>query len=125
MILIDKILKNIFNKDKKAEYINLIVGNIHKEDLFYIEENIILPEYNHLKTPIDILSYLEELKNPHKISNEMIINFMDLDRKRNFALDSLKYANWKGKYCKPKTLFDYYVTFDMLDGDQLKMVSIF
>lgn len=125
MILIDKLLSNILNKDKKAELINLIVDNIHKVDLFYIEESIILPKYKDLKTPESVSGFLEDLRNPRKISNGMIIDFMDLDRRRNFALDSLNYANKRGKFCNPKPLFDYYVTFDMLDEDQLKWYFYF
>ncbi|MCG3086356.1 TerB N-terminal domain-containing protein [Sporosarcina cyprini] len=88
---------------------------------FYIEDNIILPEYKHIQTPKDILESINEIRNLKKKTHSENGVFMELTFSHsNFVKDSLLFAKEKGQECPEIPLHAYWTTFDQLNTKQRK-----
>lgn len=84
---------------------------------FYNEEDIILPEYSHLKASNDILSHLKHRDEYYKDSNFKVTI---LTRESEFIEDSLKYSNEIGVKTKEIPFQSYWPTFRDLNERQLR-----
>jgi len=81
--------------------------------------NIILPQFAHLKTPQFILDSLQELCNP-ETHDGITIEFSMSTYDTEFIKESLKKASMVGAPCEPQPLMTYYTTFRDLNRNQEK-----
>lgn len=90
------------------------------KEKFYKEEDIILPEYAHLETPLYIRKEIEELKNSLKAkkSSSPTIEITFSTRETEFMKDSIKYADMKLRKADFVPLKVYWTTFRDLDERQ-------
>lgn len=90
------------------------------KEKFYKEEDIILPEYAHLETPLYIRKEIEELKNSVKAkkSSSPAIEITFSTRETEFMKDSIKYADMKLNKADFVPLRVYWTTFRDLDERQ-------
>ncbi|MHB8125241.1 MAG: TerB N-terminal domain-containing protein [Desulfitobacteriaceae bacterium] len=114
--MIEKLLNMFdkFNLKRATELVN--DRTLHpSEDLFYSMETMILPEYQHVKTPLSVKEFLENIKG---------MSLRDTDFPRNifkFCKDSLAYSRrheTQEKPVKPVFLNSYESLFDTLDKAQ-------
>ncbi|HPT77017.1 MAG TPA: TerB N-terminal domain-containing protein [Defluviitaleaceae bacterium] len=93
-----------------------------EEKKFYKEEDIILPEYAHLKTPIHIRKDIEKLRNSvnAKKTNSPAIEINVFTRDTEFMKDSIRYADMVVRNADFVPLEVYWTTFRDLDERQKK-----
>lgn len=91
---------------------------------FYDESALILPEYNHLRTPQKItlaLHALEKLSQKnYEVDNGLTITYEFNTNSSGLLRDSFKYANISGKKCPHVPLQAYYTTYSHLNTQQRK-----
>jgi hypothetical protein len=115
--MIDKIL-NMFDKFNLKRATELLNNRtVHPSgDLFYPMETMILPEYQHVKTPQQVKVFLEKIK-------VMPLQSMDYPRYiSKFCKDSLAYSRQQTRQekLKPVYLKSYEALFDSLDKAQME-----
>lgn len=91
--------------------------------VFYRVEDIILPEYEHLKTPKHISDELNRIKSPKKTTSrhdgfEITISYGHHDEE--FVKDSMKNAVARGTLTKEIPFQSYWPTFSNLDKPRLR-----
>ena len=91
--------------------------------VFYRTEDIILPEYEHLKTPKHISDELNRIKSPKKTTSrhdgfEITISYGHHDEE--FVKDSMKNAVARGTLTKEIPFQSYWPTFSNLDKPRLR-----
>lgn len=119
---------------KKAEVTNRVVraktkdnkkdrfGFVKDTFQFYNENEIILPQYSHLKAPRDILEHLHQEDKGKTIKSQsgISINIAMSNHNGDFTSDSLKFAQSRGSETKEIPFQSYWPTFKSLDKRQLK-----
>ncbi|OLN32447.1 TerB N-terminal domain-containing protein [Desulfosporosinus metallidurans] len=114
--MIDKLLNMLdkFNIKRASELVNNKTS-YPSGDLFYPMEALILPEYKHVKTPLQVKEFLEDIKGmPLRGADFPRANLM-------FCKDSLAYSRrqeTQGKPVKPVFLKIYEQSFGTLDKAQ-------
>lgn len=102
-----------------------IGGNNKARKLLYNEENIILPEFAHLKTPSHIKKEVAKLVKDEdastRVGTGISISFKveGLDNTQ-FAKDSFRYKDQPGVETEFVPLHEYWTTFESLDKSQKK-----
>ncbi|TGE31555.1 TerB N-terminal domain-containing protein [Desulfosporosinus sp. Sb-LF] len=116
--MIDKLLDTLerFNLKRASELINNKTSHPHPAgDLFYDTETLILPEYQHVKTPLPVKEFLEDIKG-------MTLGCADFPRDNlKFCQDSLAYSRQQktqGKPVKPVFIRIHEILFEALNNAQ-------
>lgn len=111
--------RKVEDKTKKKKTTSILKDVL----VFYRIEDIILPEYEHLKTPKHISDELNRIKSPKKTTSrhdgfEMTISYSD--HEEEFVKDSMKNAEARGTITKEIPFQSYWPTFSNLDKPKLR-----
>lgn len=108
------------DKIKNDQIVNELSPKISGEKGFYSENDIILPKYQHLETPSEIVANVEAIINPKKEKSRSGITISYSSTQTDFAADSFKYRKRRQEECKEIPLHAYWTTFGNLNEKQLK-----
>lgn len=112
--------KNVEHIVENDQIVNEFPPKISGEKGFYSENDIILPKYQHLKTPSEIVANVEAIINPKKEKSRSGITISYSSTQTDFAADSFKYRKRRQEECKEIPLHAYWTTFGNLNEKQLK-----
>ncbi|MED4632875.1 TerB N-terminal domain-containing protein [Peribacillus frigoritolerans] len=115
---VEHIVEN--DKIKNDQIVNELPPKISGEKGFYSENDIILPKYQHLETPSEIVANVEAIINPKKEKSRSGITISYSSTQTDFAADSFKYRKRRQEECKEIPLHAYWTTFGNLNEKQLK-----
>ena len=109
-------LLNVFNKYNIKRAIELVHEESLQpsEDLVYDLESIILPDYQHVQTPLQVEEFVITLKKiPHKSADRQSDHYI-------FCLDSVAYSKRQEEQANAIPFKSYWPSFQSLDVTQLK-----
>ncbi|MGZ9816197.1 TerB N-terminal domain-containing protein [Peribacillus simplex] len=108
------------NSGENNKAINELPSKVSNEKIFYSDKDIILSKYQHLQTPIEIVTNVEAVINPKKEKSHSGVTISYSSTQTDFAVDSFKYRKRRQEECKEIPLHAYWTTFGNLNEKQLK-----
>ncbi|MDP9740674.1 UNVERIFIED_ORG: TM2 domain-containing membrane protein YozV [Bacillus sp. B2I3] len=112
--------KVVKDKVKNDKIVNELPNKVSNEKRFYSENDIILPKYQHLQTPSEIVTSVEAVIHQKKEKSRSGITITYSSTQTEFAIDSFKYRKRRQKECQEIPLHAYWTTFRDLNEKQLK-----
>ncbi|MGE6717708.1 TerB N-terminal domain-containing protein [Peribacillus frigoritolerans] len=115
---VEHIVEN--DKTKNDQRVNELFPKISGEKRFYSDNDIILPKYQHLQTPREIVTNVEAMINQKKEKSRSGITISYSSTQTDFAMDSFRYRKRRQVECQEIPLHAYWTTFGNLNEKQLK-----
>ncbi|WP_375089153.1 TerB N-terminal domain-containing protein [Peribacillus sp. RS7] len=108
------------DKTKNDQKANELFPKISGEKGFYSDNDVILPKYQHLQTPHEIVRSVEAVIHPKKEKSRSGITISYSTAQTEFAIDSFRYRKRRQVECQEIPLQAYWTTFGNLNEKQLK-----